>query len=451
MSRQEALTSSPNEAAMLEAFQQQTQEILNNRERYRKKGDKVPFGIEVEYGLVDDKMEQASESDRDSIIQDHSDYLDVELGAAQLEMRTEPIDLRQNPSIILDQLIERDEEIRASANSRGLQLLSHGTNPFVPVRGIVRSSHTKYQLVPNHHNDNQRESLKTIVGKPDRVDVGDAAIIGIANSVQANIEATDDVDAVDKLNRSFQIGPMVVSMFGNARFLETKDTGIQDIRMIGWEISHDTRSDEDVRAGEVTRVGLPADYYESLEDYFQQIEHYPFILNIPQAAIFVGIGLNWRDTRIKVVNDSLVVEFRPVSTQSTPEENYAAMMFYTGRLFWSQLNGEELLSMDQVVQNRNEAMQNGSQAKLWTNVNGRVKRLTAQEAMEYEIARAKEGLALAQIDDASVRDAMELLEAQRRGDNPSRYLAKLRNGYLRRGEQAVGALALALQDVKGMK
>lgn len=451
MSRQEALTSSPNEVAMLEAFQRQSQEILDHRDRFRKNGEQIPFGIEVEYGLVDSNLEQASETDRDGIIQEHADYLDVELGAAQLEMRTEPVDLRRNPSIILDQLIERDEEIRASANKRGLQLLSHGTNPFVPTRGITRSSHAKYQLVPNHHNDNQRENLKTIVGKPNRVDVGDAAIIGIANSVQANIEAINDVDAVDKLNRSFQIGPMVVSMFGNARFLETKDTGIQDIRMIGWEISHDTRSAKDVRAGEVTRVGLPNDYYDSLEDYFHQIEHYPFILNAPQAALFVGIGLNWRDTRIKVVKDSLVVEFRPVSTQSTPEENYAAMMFYTGRLFWSQFSGEELLRMDKVVQNRNEAMQKGNQAKLWTNVNGRIKRLSAQDALGYEIARAKEGLALAQIDDASVRDAMELLEAQRRGENPSRHLAKLRNGYLQRGEQAIGALALALQDVKGMK
>lgn len=451
MSRQEVLSSSPNEVAMLTAFQEQTQEILANPDRFRKNGSKIPFGIEVEYGLIDGEMEQASEGDRDGIIQDHPDYLDVELGAAQLEMRTDPIDLRRNPAAILDQLIERDEEIKQSANARGLQLISHGTNPFVPTRGIVRSSNTKYQLVPNHHNDNQRENLKTIVGKPDKVDIGDAAIIGIANSVQANIEATNDVDAVDKLNRSFQIGPMVVSMFGNARFLETKDTGIQDIRMIGWEVSHDTRAEADVRAGEVTRVGLPADYYESLEDYFAQIEKYPFILNTPQAALFVGIGLNWRDTRIKVVKDSLVVEFRPVSTQATPEENFAAMMFYTGRLFWSQLNEEDILSMQQVEQNRNEAMLNGSQARLWTNVNGNVKRLTASEALKYEIARAKEGLSLAQVEDSTVDDAMALLEAQRRGDNPSRYLAKLRNGYMKRGEQALGALALSLQDVKGMR
>lgn len=451
MSRQEALTSSPNEVAMLTAFQEQSQEILAHRERFKKNGDKIPFGIEVEYGLVDANLIQAPESDRDAIIQDNPDYLDVELGAAQLEMRTEPIDLRSNPSAILDQLIERDEEIRNSANSRGLHLISHGTNPFVPVRGITRSSHTKYQLVPNHHNDNQRETLETVVGQVDKVDVGDAAIIGIANSVQANIEATDDLDAIDKLNRSFQIGPMVVSMFGNARFLEAKDTGIQDVRMVGWEISHDTRSDEDAQAGEVTRVGLPADYYDSLDDYFKQIEHYPFILNAPQAALFVGIGLNWRDTRIKVVKDSLVVEFRPVSTQATPEENYAAMMFYTGRLFWSQYSGEDLLTMDQIVQNRDSAMYDGSQSQLWTNVNGTVKRLPAREALKYEIARAKEGLAMAQIEDASVQDALELLESQRRGENPSRHLAKLRKGYVQRGEQAIGALALALQDVKGMR
>lgn len=451
MSHQEVLSASPNELAMRRAFKDQCALILKDLNRFRKTGDAIPFGIEVEYGLVDEKLEQATETNRNAIIGEHPAYLDVELGAAQLEMRTDPTNLKEDPSAILNQLIMRDKAIRKSVRERSLQLICHGTNPFVLTRGVARSSNSKYQLVPDHHNDNQRKNLQTIIGNPEPVDVGDAAIIGIANSVQANIEARDGDDAIDKLNRSLQIGPMVVSAFGNARFLEGKDTGIQDIRMIGWDISHDTRSEEDVQNGIVTRVGLPDRYYRSLEDYFSRIEEYPFILDAPQAALLIGIGLNWRDTRIKVVKDSFVVEFRPVSTQSTPEENYAAMMFYAGRLFWSQSADEDVLPIGKVRENRNEAMYHGNEAKLWTRVNEQVNLIPAQDALKYELTKTRKGLQIAQVEDVVIDDALDLLEDQFQRANPSRRLAEQRNKYMKTDKSAMEALTLALKDTKGMK
>jgi hypothetical protein len=196
---------------------------------------------------------------------------------------------------------------------------------------------------------------------------------------------------------------------------------------------------------------MPERYYTSLEDYFTQIAQYPFILDAPQAALPIGIGLNWRDTRIKVVKNSLVVEFRPVSTQSTPEENYAAMMFYVGRLLWSQHNNEVLFPMEYIVQNRNQAMYEGTDACLWTNLEGSTSYIPSRDALKIEIDRASEGLQIAQIRDETIQDAMDLLKMKTLGENPSRYLARLRNSYLNKGEEKLSALVLAMQQTQGMK
>lgn len=67
--------------------------------------------------------------------------------------------------------------------------------------------------MPDFHNTNRRKDLDTIIGKEEKVDIGDAAIIGLTNSVQLNIEAKNFADSIDLLNRSFGIGPMVVSAF----------------------------------------------------------------------------------------------------------------------------------------------------------------------------------------------------------------------------------------------
>lgn len=450
MSRQSVESSSSNEQAMHGAFEEQTREILQNPERFAKDGSSVKFGVEVEYGLIHPNLDQPSEEIRNSIIQDTEGFTDIELGAAQIEMRTDPIDISSGFGAVLEQLKVRDQLIADSAHDKGVDLISHGTNPFIPTREIVRSDQPKYRIVPNFHNDNQRPDLATHLGD-ESVDVGDAAIIGIANSVQANIEALSVEDAVDKVNRSFQIGPMVVALSGNARFLEGKDTGYQDVRMVGWEISHDTRTSEEVESGEITRVGLPRDYYSSLEDYFKAIAENPFILNAPQAAIFVGIGLNWRDARIKVIGDSLVVEFRPVSCQPTPEENFSTMVFYLGRLLWSQQNQEALLPMDAVVENREEAMKNGTDAQLWTNTDNGIEKLSVPEAMEHELYRAEMGLAEAGLLDNYAIEALQLLNARVTNGNPAEVLARLRERYIQDGEESLVALYNALAQLNGIR
>ncbi|MBU3935067.1 hypothetical protein KJ909_00145 [Patescibacteria group bacterium] len=450
MSNQETLSKTPNEMAMRVSFEEQATVLLSQLERFRKTGLITRCGLEVEYGLIErSDWNQCPQKKRDDIIARTGGYADVELGAAQIEIRTEPFCLEDGGSeVLLDQLESRDATINQHAQDLNLYLISHGTNPFVATRGIERTALSKYVLVPNHHNNYQR-SQDTFVGNGQKIDIGDAAIIGITNSVQANIEAADAGDAVDMVNRSFAIGPMAVSFFANARFLEGKDTGIQDIRMIAWEISHDTRNEDDLKAGNITRVGLPGCYYDSLNGYFDHILKYPFILDAPEAAMAVGIGLNWQDSRIKVIGDSLVAEFRPVSTQATPQLNFCAMMFYVGRLLWAKDHQEQLLPMIKVQQNRNEAMYFGSQAKLWTNVGIGIKRIPAGEAKVIEVKRAEEALASRGILTKICKDALSLLHKMTKSG--SEVLAEKRETFVGQGADDRCALFTALEKTGGIR
>jgi len=325
-----------------------------------------------------------------------------------------------------------------------------GTNPFVEVNNIKRSSAPKYKIVPDFHNVNRREDIDTIVGKEDKVDVGDAAIIGLTNSVQLNIEAKDFSDAIDLLNRSFFIGPIVVSAFSNARFLELKDTGIEDLRMIAWEKSHDTRTQEDLNAERVTRIGLPSQYYSNLEEYFSSVSEYPFILNAPKNALQVGLGLNWRDTRIKVIDDSLVVEFRPVSTQSTAEESFAAMMLYLGRLLWSKNNDEDLPPINLVKENREEAMYNGLKGDLWTLYDEKYEKMNTKEALMIEVNKAAEGLERYGLFDQTMEDIYEIIYRKIAGLDTGEIIARTRQANLERGAGSRESLNQAMKDINAI-
>jgi hypothetical protein len=308
-------------------------------------------------------------------------------------LRTDPIDIQSGSGFedVYNQLSNRENEMVALAHEQKAHVLSIGANPFIPVCNIARSNKLKYRMVPNFHNTNRKTPF-TFLGD-EKIDIGDASVVGLLNSVQANIEAKSFEDSIDKLNRSFAISPLMVALTANARFLDLKDTSYEDVRMVAWEVSHDTRTQEERDNGILTRVGLPENYYTDISDYLQRIMAYPFILNVPDHALEVGIGLNWRDARIKFIGNSAVVEFRPVSTQITPEENISAMAFFVGRLLWSQRNNEQLLPMHLVHINKREAMAHGNNATLWVHEgnNGFIK-VSAQEVLPIETERAIKGL-----------------------------------------------------------
>lgn len=280
MSRQELSSIHSNESEMLSAFKSASLKVLSEEERFIKNDQSVKCGLEVEYALVDDKYFPATEDERNSICE-KLDFADLELGASQLEIRTDPINLKDGSHLILDQMIDRENKILDLASERGLSLVRSGTNPFIFVDQVEKSSADRYQIVPDYHNQHRRNDLDTVIGIHEKVDVGNAAVTGLTNSVQLNLEAKNFSDSIDLLNRSLFIGPMVVATFGNARFLELKDTGIEDLRMVAWEISHDTRTTQDLDNRKSTRIGLPTRYYKDLEDYLNSITEYPFILDAP--------------------------------------------------------------------------------------------------------------------------------------------------------------------------
>ncbi len=92
MSRQGISSELPNEQVMKENYSGSTAEILSNEERFIKNDNSIKCGLEIEYGLINEENEPVEETDRDFICK-NTDFTDIELGAAQLELRTDPIDL----------------------------------------------------------------------------------------------------------------------------------------------------------------------------------------------------------------------------------------------------------------------------------------------------------------------------------------------------------------------
>lgn len=440
------------ETEMRKAFHKVAEGILRDEHRFIKTEGNLKVGLEVEYSVVTDNSSQAPEAARDQIIAENKEFTDVELGAAQLELRTIPMVINHaGLGGLEEELQSKESRIQASARRSGLFLFKVGTNPFVDIKDIVRTNKPKYLLVPNYHNDNKRCGLNTLIGTVEQVDVRDAAVVALSNSVQCNLEASCFADAVDKTNRSFMIGPMALALGANARFLEQKDTGLADTRMLAWEISHDTRTAIETEEGLITRVGLPGLYYQDLRDYFQQITVYPFILHNPEAAFQIGIGLNWRDTRIKFIENSIVIEFRPVSTQFTTRENVAMMLFYLGRLQWSCLHKEHLMNLKAVSQNREQAMRYGINSMFWTRKDRKLVLSPASAAIRLELERAVEGLKVSGFAKREIDNYFDLLrERIDRKQTPSDKLTERVHYYDSLKFNREYALFLAINDLKGV-
>lgn len=347
------------EGVMRGAFKAEVRDILENKQRFQKAPGQIKIGFEMEASLVDRMGQPIPEGLRD-VIKDEVPGADPELGASQIEWRTDPIrlDSEGGLGLLVAEARERDTQMRSSAEMHDAILLRTGTQPLIALNQIERTNKSKYRKVPDFH-DRHRTRKDTKIGPwEDEVEVG-ADIVALLNSLQCNLEAESLDDAVELANRSLMLGPLVVAVSGNARFLEGKDTTFNDVRTTAWEISHDTRTDEERRAGKGLRVGLPVDYFSNIEDYFDRVGSHPFILNDVSNALRIGIGLFWQDTRIKIIGDSAVVEFRPVSIQPTVEEDIAVMLFYLGRLQWSKQTQEPMLPMDEVRERRSLAMQVG--------------------------------------------------------------------------------------------
>lgn len=361
MSKTENVQTEQRESVMKAAFQSSVSELLTHREQFNKPPGALRIGFEMEASVLLSDGSPATEVVRNNIIE-QVPHADPELGAQQIEWRTDPINIAETGGLaqLVNQAVQRDEDMKIAATQNGAQILRMGTQPLIQLSEIKRTNKEKYRKVPDFH-DKHRKRTDTQIGVVEQVDVASAGVVALLNSLQCNLEASSLEDAVDLTNRSLMIGPMVVALSGNARFMEGKDTGFNDVRATAWEVSHDTRNGGERKRNKGLRIGLPEDYFQNIEDYFQRVGSHPFILDDPNNALRIGIGLFWQDTRIKIINNSAVVEFRPVSIQPSVEEDIAVMLFYLGRLQWSQMTREELAPIDTVREQRALAMQVGIQ------------------------------------------------------------------------------------------
>ena len=446
------------ESEMRRAYYDQYQEILNNPDKYKKTEKVVKTGLEMEYSFLEENLNQAPENARDAIMEDlnsgRSDkykLADVELGAFQMELRTDPIDiLRSGVGTLEDELDSRVNLMLAAATKSRLLTISCGTNPFIEIDKIKRSTKEKYILVPNFHNENKRWGLNTIIGTKECVNVRDAAVIAVCNAMQVNLEARNFEDSIDKLNRSFIIVPFAMALGGNARFLNNNDTGLTELRMMAWEISHDTRTLEETERGAITRIGLPGLYYKDLRDYFQRMSVYPFILYSPENALAIATGLNWRDARIKFKENSAVVEFRPTSMQPTVSDNIAMVLFYIGRLAWSQKENEPLLDLSLVEENRNSSMNHGTRGEMWDLVGHKLTKELTKVVLKRQIKRAKDGLSWLGIPEEQYKTYFTILNNRLMEGSPSDQLTEIFYNLQEEGFSKKDSLVLALMETKGL-
>lgn len=400
------LLESKEENEMRGAFTEQINEILENEDRYENNNEDWKIGLEVEYASVDENFNTPPRELRNNVINSF-DFADFEVGATQIEMRTSPENLTSFSSLE-EQLNNREKKIAARAQEESLRILRLGTNPFVDINRVERTDKPKYEEVPNFHDEHRHPSVQQTFGRKEGevIDPRSADIAALINSAQANVEAEGFEDATVKANFTYMISPYISALSANSQFMDHKDLGFADTRMLLWEKSHDIRSEEEIPEEPVS-AGKLNEYYKDIEDYFERVREEPFILHDPDHALDIGIGTYWKDSRIKFIDDEeadkhdILVESRAMSTQPTVEEEIAMHAFYIGRLAYAQNEEfheggrEEKLDIKKVNRNRYSAMHKGLDTKLYT-PDGEL--MEADEVLRREISKAKEGLEAAGIE-----------------------------------------------------
>lgn len=398
MSELSCYLESEQEKGMRESFRAQVNEILENCEKFNREEDKIKIGLETEYPtLMEGTFTPTPGSLRDQVIQ-NLDFADTEVGAHHVETRTDPL-IIDSLNDLHAALTGRESELIEEASENNVNVLRNGTNPFIRFDNIEKTDKEKYDIVPGFHDEMRNDHVQPQFGINEVLDPRNADIAGVISSAQTNIEASSLEDAVNKANYSYMITPYMVALSTNSRFIDQKDTGINDTRMPLWEKSHDIRSDEELETENVS-AGKLSSYFEDIGDYFERVESEPFILDVEEAAMDIGIGTFWKDARIKFNYEpenevyEPVVESRAMSTQPTAEEEIAVHGFYIGRLLHAQQNQEDLLHIDKTNKNRYAAMHNGTDTKFYDS-EGNLR--DGKEVLEEELRKAEEGLELAGI------------------------------------------------------
>lgn len=420
---------------MREGFVETAQQVASEQALYQKDRVTLFAGLELEFALTVDSFTLAPQALRDSVVEQFPEYASVELGAHQLEVTTEPaLDIRENGGWALAKDMEaRLAHIFQCVKDKGAQVARVGLYPLAGEKETAYTKGTeryaKYLRCPTWHMDHQRSDADKTLRESEEITVSNAYLVSLMNAVHFTVDATSFEDGIDKLNRSLMLSPIALAVGANAKYLDTRDTGFLDARFPIWEISHDTRSPQEVAGGRPTRVGLPSRYYTKIEDYFNDILSYPFVMNDPislEHPFEVGIGIYWRDARLKFFREkkTIAVEFRPVALQPTLDEDVAMMLFYLGRLVWSQQESERLLPMGLVRKNKAQAIQQGLNAQISYLDGNSIKSAQARDILPREFQRAAKGLHSLGINEEEIQRLLDILRARLSRGNPAERFAR---------------------------
>ncbi|MBS3112153.1 hypothetical protein J4459_02730 [Candidatus Woesearchaeota archaeon] len=383
--------------------------VLNN---IFEKDEGVVLGFETEYHLVDENLNPGHQDVVETLVKVGRE---LELGGHQIELNGDKIK-GNNLNKIYSFLKNREESLVVDLSKKGLRILRIGALPNLQPSDLVVGNKEKYLIVPAYHDKNRDPDVDTIIGE---VNFNCAKSVGLFSSIQLNVQAKSLEDGIDKLNRSLMIGPYIAAISGNARIIANKDTGYSDVRMVAWNKSHQLKRRSDFETEE--RVGLPNKFYSDIKDYISRMRERPFIYDLssadPLKAVAVGVGLNWRDTRLKFIQeDNLfrpVVEFRLPSLQPSLDEDLSVLLFYLGRVEWSQMNNEELFTRYKF--NRSEALRLGLDGMMYDGMKLVTK---IKPLIEREISRAEDGLVNLGFSRNECKDYLDILRA--RNECPSK-------------------------------
>lgn len=380
------------------------------------KPQSINVGVETEFPLWTKEGEPVDQKTRDQLAKEFEN-VDIELGATQIEIGTDPVIGLEKISDIEEAIWNVEAPLREEAEDQGVILGRYGTNPTVPLDDIQRSDKEKYIRVPNVYGKLRNADVQEVFGKNETIDPRNEGIPALLTSTQLNIQADDLEGAVEKCNIGYAVAPYVTALSANSRVLDGKDLGFDDIRMLLWETSFDVRENWD----EEPDVGRLDSYIEDFDDYIDRVRKQPRIMNdekYQEEALDVAEGMFWKDFRIKVMedgelSDNILVESRQQSTQPSPAEDAAVHGFIVGRLVYAQNKGEiedeatgpeELMDIEKVNRNRYISMHNGMDGKMY-NWDGELEQ--PEDVLSEEIEKARKGLDYVNVDDSMYLDILE--------------------------------------------
>jgi gamma-glutamyl:cysteine ligase YbdK (ATP-grasp superfamily) len=371
---------------------------------YSASSDRIRAGLETEYQVVD-VFEPSSSEARDEAIKD-LDFVHKEVGAGLAEAVTDPINLYSLEDL-RRQLESKEEDLVEDVSEKDLSLVRYGIHPFAEIGDVELSQGERYQKLVNRFDDLRDE--RPMFGVNEKMDPNGADIVGMIGSTHLNIQAKDIPDAIEKANYLNMIQPEVVAMSGNSRIVEGKDTGFSDPRIKLWEENYNAADNpnrkeqtglvdpylgDDVNVEDEDMAGI-ADYLSRMYSKFDS------------ESLEAATGEYWKDVRIKFYDGNeeghesgIVVEGRLPSVQPSVRDETGLHGYLIGRLVYAQENDEDLLPIEKLRENRENAIRDGPDAELWYfNDQGELEKQEAGSLIYKKVREAKEGLEIANIGD----------------------------------------------------